>query len=196
MAEDLCMNVLFVCTGNVHRSVLAERLLAARLSDTTTVRVASAGTRARPAANMDPATRTLLRQFGAEGAGFAARQLTEDLVDRADLVLGMEREHRDAAVRLRPGALHRCFTLREFLRLQEQRTQRGSGLPVSAAEDAIPDPWHQPGRVLLETARTIDAAVTALAEVLLRTHGDALRGAVALQESHGRSYSIERDRNE
>lgn len=196
MAEDPCMNVLFVCTGNVHRSVLAERLLAGRLSDPTAVRVASAGTRARSGTTMDPATRTLLRQFGAEGSGFAARQLTEELVDRADLVLGMEREHRDAAVRLRPGALHRCFTLREFLRLQKQRTRRGSGVPVSAAEDAIPDPWHQPGRVLLETARTIDAAVTELAEVLLRPNADTPCGAVALQESHSRSYSIERARHE
>ncbi|MER7692914.1 low molecular weight phosphatase family protein [Streptomyces sp. NPDC097610] len=109
--------VLFVCTGNVHRSVLAERLLAARLPSGSAVRPESAGTQARPWSGMEASTRTVLEELGGDGSGFAARPLTAQLVAGASLVLGLAHEHREAAVRLAPTALRRCFTLKEFVRL-------------------------------------------------------------------------------
>ncbi|MEU6490502.1 low molecular weight phosphatase family protein [Streptomyces sp. NPDC046994] len=109
--------VLFVCTGNVHRSVLAERLLAARLPAGSAVRSESAGTEARPRPGMERSTRAVLEKLGGDGSGFAARRLTAPLVAGAGLVLGLAREHREAAVRLAPSAMRRCFTLKEFVRL-------------------------------------------------------------------------------
>ncbi|MGW2555338.1 arsenate-mycothiol transferase ArsC [Streptomyces sp. NPDC001635] len=109
--------VLFVCTGNVHRSVLAERLLAARLPSGEAVRPESAGTEARPRPGMERSTRAVLEKLGGDGSGFAARRLTAPLVAGAGLVLGLAREHREAAVRLAPSAMRRCFTLKEFVRL-------------------------------------------------------------------------------
>ncbi|MFE2737137.1 low molecular weight phosphatase family protein [Streptomyces sp. NPDC059349] len=109
--------VLFICTGNVHRSVLAERLLAARLAPGSAVRPESAGTQARPWSGMEASTRAVLEELGGDGSGFAARPLTAQLVAEAALVLGLAHEHREAAVRLAPTALRRCFTLKEFVRL-------------------------------------------------------------------------------
>ncbi|MFD0505294.1 hypothetical protein ACFQ0G_25150 [Streptomyces chiangmaiensis] len=109
--------VLFVCTGNVHRSVLAERLLAARLPSGSAVRPESAGTEARPGPGMERSTRAVLEKLGGDGSGFFARRLTASLVAGAGLVLGLTREHREAAVRLAPSAMRRCFTLKEFVRL-------------------------------------------------------------------------------
>lgn len=109
--------VLFVCTGNVHRSVLAERLLAARLPPGSSVRAESAGTQAQLRPGMESGTRAVLEKMGADGLGFSARLLTAELVGEASLVLGLAREHREAAVRLAPSALRRCFTLKEFVRL-------------------------------------------------------------------------------
>ncbi|MEU6650592.1 low molecular weight phosphatase family protein [Streptomyces sp. NPDC046900] len=109
--------VLFVCTGNVHRSVFAERLLAARLPPGSAVRPESAGTEARPRPGMENSTRAVLERLGGDGSGFSARPLTALLVAEAALVLGLAREHREAAVRLAPSAMRRCFTLKEFVRL-------------------------------------------------------------------------------
>ncbi|MEU6068610.1 low molecular weight phosphatase family protein [Streptomyces sp. NPDC047082] len=109
--------VLFVCTGNVHRSVLAERLLATKLPPGSAVRPESAGTEAWPRPGMDSSTRAVLEKLGGDGSGFEARPLTAQLVAGATLVLGLAGEHREAAVRLAPAAMRRCFTLKEFVRL-------------------------------------------------------------------------------
>ncbi|GHE08169.1 arsenate-mycothiol transferase ArsC [Streptomyces alanosinicus] len=97
--------VLFVCTGNRHRSPVAERLLAAALPEPD-FHVRSAGTEARPAP-LDAVTRAIIAELGAEAGDFTARRLRAGHVERADLVLGLERCHRDAAVRL-PWCPRRC----------------------------------------------------------------------------------------
>ena len=119
--------VLFVCTGNVHRSVLAERLLAARLPPGSALRPQSAGTQARPWHGMEASTKAVLEELGADGSGFTARPLTTQLVAEAALVLGLAHEHREAAVRLAPTALRRCFTLKEFVRLATGETHTMPG---------------------------------------------------------------------
>ncbi|CAM5615721.1 protein-tyrosine-phosphatase [Streptomyces spiroverticillatus] len=172
----MSFEVLFVCTGNVHRSVLAERLLAQHAG--AGVRVASAGTRPPGPYEMDRETRTVLEQLGGEGRDFTSRRLTGEMVAGASLVLGMEREHREAAVRLRPGALRRVFTLREFLRLAEgaQGAQgdvvayaagmRGEVAPVDAEQDAVSDPWGLGYEALSACGTLLDAHTRALAALL------------------------------
>ncbi|MEU3657486.1 low molecular weight phosphatase family protein [Streptomyces sp. NPDC032161] len=132
--------VLFVCTGNVHRSVLAERLLAARLQPGSAVRPESAGTEAWPRPGMESSTRAVLEKLGGDGSGFAARPLTAQLVDSAALVLGLAIEHREAAVRLAPSAMRRCFTLKEFVRLAMGGAIEARGGEGSAtAHDGVPE---------------------------------------------------------
>ena len=157
--------VLFVCTGNMHRSVLAERLLAPRLPG---ARVRSAGTEAEDRVGMDPATRSVLRQLTGNDAEFTSRRLTAAMVAGSDLVLGMERAHREAAVRLSPASMRRCFTLKEFLRLDGDVARRGSVAPVPAAADGIADPWGQPYDVLQACAEEIDGLTERIAALLTR----------------------------
>ncbi|MER5887160.1 low molecular weight phosphatase family protein [Streptomyces sp. NPDC001941] len=170
--------VLFVCTGNLHRSPIAERLLAAALP-ASGYRVTSAGTAAQPAV-LDPATRSVIAALGGREGGFTARRLTADLVAGADLVLGLERAHREAAVRLCPLAMRRCFTLKEFNRLSARAGSAGSaaGAVALAASrrgalavvppdgDGIGDPYGQPYEVLRTRALEIREAVLALAVAL------------------------------
>ncbi|MFE2516789.1 arsenate reductase/protein-tyrosine-phosphatase family protein [Streptomyces mirabilis] len=132
--------VLFVCTGNVHRSVLAERLLAARLPPGSAVRPKSAGTQARPWSGMEASTRAVLEELGGDGSGFVARPLSAQLVAEAALVLGLAHEHREAAVRLVPTALRRCFTLKEFVRLAVGGADTArDGEDVATTRGGVPD---------------------------------------------------------
>lgn len=107
--------ILCVCTGNICRSPAAERLLAARLGPE--VRVASAGTLGLVGRGIEPEMAAHLVALGVPDVGFAARRMTATDVRQADLVLGLTREHRAAAVELVPPAVRRAFTLLEFARL-------------------------------------------------------------------------------
>lgn len=116
--------ILLVCTGNICRSALAERLGRAYLrqelgAEADAIRLVSAGTRAVVDSAMHPDSALVLRGYGAEPGDFRARQLTEAHVTGADLTLAMTRGHRRDVLGLNPRALTRTFTLREAAELLE-----------------------------------------------------------------------------
>ena len=107
-----------MCTGNICRSALAERLGRAYLDDAlgddaSAVRLISAGTQAVVGSAMHPDSALVLTGFGGLPDGFAAQQLVDGLIMGADLVLAMTRGHRRDVLTLAPRALARTFTLRE-----------------------------------------------------------------------------------
>jgi protein-tyrosine phosphatase len=111
--------VLFVCTGNLCRSPAAERLARAWLAAyagpaARAFEVASAGTHGVVGHPMDDEAARALVAYGGDPDGFAARALEPYLVESADLVVGLARRHRAAAVTLVPTATRRTFTLREL----------------------------------------------------------------------------------
>lgn len=110
--------LLFVCTGNICRSPLAERFARAYLGTalgpgSAAVQVASAGTYAATGRSMDPASARVLQELGGDPSGFQAQRLTGRLAVAADLTLCMTRQHRQAVLAHAPRALARSFTLRE-----------------------------------------------------------------------------------
>jgi len=134
------VNVLVVCTGNICRSPVAEQVLTARLraAGIDDVTVTSAGTSAPVGAPMTPEAAALSVRFGADPAGHAARQLTPQLVQDADLVLTATRAHRAQIAELVPRAARRAYTLREFARV----------LAFLADDGAIDDDVTEPDSIL------------------------------------------------
>lgn len=184
--------VLVVCTANICRSPLAERLLHQRLVERfgaryQSVAVSSAGVRALAGQSMDPPAADVLRDLGGDPDGFFARQLDEGMLRGADLVLTMTREHRAAAVTLTPSALRRTFTLAELARLsaavptddvppggaerlgaiaQHAAPLRGTMPPAYAGGDDIDDPHGGPVEGYRAMGRRVADAVDALVATL------------------------------
>ncbi|MFE1953562.1 MULTISPECIES: arsenate reductase/protein-tyrosine-phosphatase family protein [Streptomyces] len=154
--------ILHVSTGNVCRSPITERLtrhaLADRLGDPLAggLVVESAGTWGHEGAPMEANAETVLTDFGADPSGFVGRELLDDHVIRADLVLTATRDHRAQVISMGHSAGLRTFTLKEFTRL------------VQAIDPAtLPDPRDLPAGGVVERARALVRAAAALRGWLL-----------------------------
>jgi protein-tyrosine phosphatase len=169
--------VLFVCIGNVCRSPVGERLLAARLPRDR-FEVSSAGVGAMVGYAMSRYAAEELRSYGGDPTGFAARQLTPELILESDLVLTATRELRSQVLAEVPAALRRTFTILEFAALVENAeastpaevvkwagTHRSS---AGAIEQDVPDPYRRGAEEHARAARAIDAAVAHIAKGLDR----------------------------
>lgn len=84
-------SVLVVCVGNICRSPVGERALAAAAPH---LRIASAGLSALVGNPADALAAEAAAAQGIDLGGHVAQQLTADLGVRYDLILVMERDHR------------------------------------------------------------------------------------------------------
>jgi protein-tyrosine phosphatase len=109
--------VLFVCTANRCRSPMAEVIARAALARAgADVEVGSAGTFADPGLPATDDAEYTVRKLGLDLRDHASRQVTDDLVDTADLIVCMERNHLMDVCRDRPDAFARTFTLKDLAR--------------------------------------------------------------------------------
>jgi protein-tyrosine-phosphatase len=93
-------------------------------------------------------SRTAMRERGLDLGEHRSTRLEAALVARADLVLGMTREHVREAVVLDRDALARAFTLRELVGLAERHDPRGhdeSLAPGSSASGGAAGPRTSSG---------------------------------------------------
>ncbi len=117
--------ILTVCIGNICRSPTAEYLLQQRLASRG-IEVASAGLHAMAGYPVEATALQLLHEHGIDAAAHRARQLTPAMLREADLVLGMEKSHVDAMIRLAPEASGKIFLFDRWV----------------AGRD-VPDPYRQ-----------------------------------------------------
>jgi protein-tyrosine phosphatase len=86
--------VLFVCTGNVFRSLTAEYALRAALGHRADIAIASAGTEDR-AVRIPPEVSEYLAQRRFDVGAHRRRTLTREILDSAHLAIAMSLDHRD-----------------------------------------------------------------------------------------------------
>ncbi|MBM3834734.1 MAG: ribose 5-phosphate isomerase B [Verrucomicrobia bacterium] len=106
--------ILFVCTGNVCRSPMAEGLLRHALRDRGDYRVVSAGVGAVEGQAPSPHAVRALKDLGVDISQQRSRSLTPELVQEADYIFGMTHAHVDTITLLYSQAAEKTFLLREF----------------------------------------------------------------------------------
>ncbi len=157
--------ILHVSTGNVCRSPITERLTRQALADRLGpaahgLVVESAGTWGHEGAPMEAHAAELLAEYGADADGFHGRELLDEHVVEADLVLTATRDHRAQVISMGHSAGLRTFTLKEFTRLV--RAIDTATLPVAESPED-----------LVERARALARAAAALRGWLLAPNAEA-----------------------
>lgn len=138
------IRILTVCTGNICRSPVAERLLQAGLDQVQpgAFMVRSAGTRAMVGDAMQPRSAEIVSTYGGTPDGFAARQLTREILRESDVVLTMAASHRGEVLQLDASLLKRTFTIREFARMLGRLQEREGAEPVPVSQGGGAPQWR------------------------------------------------------
>jgi glycine hydroxymethyltransferase len=106
--------VLFVCTGNVCRSPMAEGLFRKMIAGRSDLKVSSAGVSTYPGQSPSPHAVEVLAQVGIDISATRSKPLTERLVQEATWIIAMTRSHLDSIFYQYPEAAEKTYLLREF----------------------------------------------------------------------------------
>ncbi len=167
--------VLFVCTGNICRSPIAEvQFEAMGLAD---VSVSSAGVLFDDREASDGAVEWAKRN-DLDLSGHRSRSITRAMLSEQDVIIAMEPRHVREVVAMHDAAWHCTFTLRELAAAAVRAGPRGAGeslgaylarlsigrkradLMIDAEALSIADPYQQSAQVYDRTGYAIAEALT------------------------------------
>lgn len=130
---------------------------------------------------------SVLADRGIDIAGHVSRRLDRTLVDQADLILAMTREHLREAVVTSPTAFAKTFTLREIVRrIVDNPSASLAQLHLGRSlddylrpnpEDDVADPVNKPRAEYEKTAMQLDGMLTRLALWLPNLEASTSRAA-------------------
>ncbi|WP_420634782.1 low molecular weight phosphatase family protein [Candidatus Palauibacter sp.] len=135
------MNLLFVCTGNTCRSPLAEVIgrAEAEARGLSEISCASAGMFAFPGNPASGPGVAVAAAHGLDLATHTSRELSSELLDWADLIIGMEASHAEAAARWDPAASIHVMT--DFLPRDDERVGAGVPDPYGGDIETYEETW-------------------------------------------------------
>lgn len=112
------VTLLIVCTGNTCRSPIAEILLRKALESDDQMcdyEVCSAGTFAGSNHPASKHAQKVIKEKQLDLSNHRSKLITEEMIDRAKLILTMTQSHLDQLVEIYPKSKHKVYPFRHFM---------------------------------------------------------------------------------
>lgn len=158
--------ILFVCTGNTCRSIMAEALfkdmLGKKKDKFRNIKVISAGTCAWEGDGASPQAVEVLREKGIDITDHSSTPLTPKLIKDSDLILTMTLNHKQAVLYMRPEAKEKTYTLKEYA--LDYSNEKLQNIEFEEINYDIKDPYGQSVNVYRESAEEIEKYLKILIE--------------------------------
>lgn len=144
--------IMFVCTGNICRSAMAEKLLQKRLNDENIagIIVDSCGLRAYSNSySTDEAINVMKREYNTNLLSHTSKNIRDTEVENFDLILCATNAHKTSIEYEYPGTKGKIYTMKEYVGYSEN-------------DKDIRDPWGYPYKVYEEVAKEISDIIEKL----------------------------------
>ncbi len=170
--------VLFICTGNICRSPMAEGIFRQASAGRGNYRVTSAGLGAMDGQPPSVYAVQAVKELGIDISMQRSRMLTAELVEQADYIFGMTHNHVDTLVMLHPAAAEKTFLLREFDETLDL-FEKDISDPIGGSYDVYLDCRDQIEQGIVTLLRFMDKAEGR------KDPGDGKIAAVVIGADHG-----------
>lgn len=114
MSDLEIRKILFVCTGNTCRSVMAEHLARHLCRSLEGFQFASAGLFATDGAPASRGAIQVMKEHGLDVSGHRSRLLTPGMIDEAEKIIALTEAHKDLILQTAPEAVSKTGTLHQF----------------------------------------------------------------------------------